>query len=431
MRRMPILAAATVVALALVAAGVGFLLGELNQANADGRAARQALAQSNADLVAIVEKHNTLAADFDALVIQRNTVAAERDALTSDLAQTKADRDTLRNDVHELSEENRTLAHEKNVLTQEYDHLKGAHDQLTTTHEELTVTHRQLTTTHEQLGASHGALQMSHESLQMSHESLGASYKDLTLKHTELQQAAGTVQTLEAQAGNLRTEITQLEERRKPLILARERTSGFRCTGSMEPKLTCLDTATWMYDFEPEEIVVGATISFQSRACWSDRPSGRRTAHRVMDIRVTDGVHYYWPQGDANRGPDGCWVPHTAVNGYIIEIHKNTRPENATLRKNVNAASAALDAARDTWVAARDAYRHLRERNGCHPTDGVCYASGAAFDELYGAWELTNSTRDSYRQARDYHDCWIRNARESEYPGHIPYACIFIVPPPR
>ncbi len=427
MRRTRVVVAAVVVLVALVGSGVGYLSLELSQTNADLQETREALVQSNADLVASIEAHNALAADFDTLVMQRNALVAERDALTGSLAETRTERDRLRAEAHELSEQNRTLAHEKAVLTQEHGHLQGVHEQLTTTHQQLgaqhealQVSHLELQAAHEQLGASHEALQVSqqqlqasHETLQTSHEALDSSYKALNLKHTELQQTAGTVEELETQAGSLRTEIAQLEERRKPLILSQqsERIRGLLCTGSMEPKLTCLDTATWLHDYQPEEIVVGATISFESRACWSDEPSNSWTAHRVMDIRVTNGVHYYWPQGDANSGPDGCWVPESSVTGYMIEIHKNTTPENATLRDNVNAA-------KDAYVAARDAYRDLRQSYGCYDFTATCVVySDFAYNALTAAYQR-------YSEAYDYYwGCWYRNAENSEYPGHIPYEC--------
>ena len=409
----------------IIGLSIGYFFLELRQTEDDLRQTQQALARSNADLTDTVEARNALIDDVNALGVQLNVLVEDRNILTRDLAEAQTERHTLNNQVRELWEENRILDDEKSVLTQEYEHLEGAHEQLTATHE--------------QLGASHEALQVSHESLQTSHESLDSSYKDLDLRHTELQQAVGTVEDLEMQAGNLRTEITQLEERRRPLILAREEPGWFYCTGSMEPKLTCLDTATWLHDFQPEDIVIGATISFQSRACWSNEPRDSWTAHRVMDIEVTDGVHYYWPQGDANSGPDGCWVPESSVRGYIIEIHKNTRPENATLRNNVNAANAARNAARDTRDAAWDAYEGeraayvaLRQRYGCSSDLSVtCYVSAAAYDALVQALQATNRAYDTYdhaydiwKQASDYYwDCWYRNAKDSEYPGHIPYKC--------
>ncbi|MCY4623677.1 MAG: hypothetical protein OXC99_01520 [Chloroflexi bacterium] len=419
MRRIPIPAAAALAVLLFLGFTAGYLFRELDQANVDLRETRSALVQSNTDLVASIETHNALAADFDTLAKQRNALVAERDALARGLAQVGTERDGLRIEVHELSEENRTLAHEKTVLTQEYDHLKSAHEQLADAnrqlgarHEALQVVHQDLQASHQTLQGSHQELQGSYEELQVSHQTLNTRYAGLDAEHTALTKAAGTVETLETQAGNLRTEIAQLEERRRPLILSQqsERVLGLLCTGSMEPKLTCLDTATWLHDFQPENIVIGATISFQSRACWSDEPSNSNTAHRVMDIKVSGGVHFYWPQGDANSGPDGCWVPHTAVNGYIIEVHKNTRPANATLRNNVNAA-------KSTYVTARDAYQDLRQAHGCHRNIGICTVySDAAYNTLNQAYQR-------YLEAYNSYDCWYRNAEDSQYPGHISYAC--------
>lgn len=405
------ISASTVLLWAIIALSIGYFLVEFRLTEADLRQTQQALAQSRADRTAIVEAHNALVADITVLV--------------GDLDEAKADRNRLRDEVHELSEENRSLEHERSTLTQEYDHLEGAHEQLTATHEELGASHEALQVSHLELQTSHEALQVSqielqtsHETLQTSHKALqglhtnlNSQYRNLDRKHTELQQAVDTVEDLETQAGSLRTEIARLEERRRPLILSDERVRGFYCTGSMEPKLTCLDTATWLHDFKPEEVVVGATISFQSRACWSDEPSDDKTAHRVMEIKVIDGVHYYWPKGDANEMPDGCWIPESSVNGYIIEVHKNTRPANATLRNNVNAARAA-------YRTARDAYQDLRQFYGCYDFTVTCVVySDFAYNELSRAYDI-------YEQAYDnYWNCWYRNAEDSEYPGHIPYTC--------
>ena len=188
-------------------------------------------------------------------------------------------------------------------------------------------------------------------------EARDADYTALYTQHQQLVQAVRAVEELTARATGLRTEIATLEERRQPLLLAmqRQRVEGFLCTGSMEPKLTCLDTATWMPDFSPEEIVVGTVISFDNRACWSDAVGGR-SAHRVVATHIIDDVHYYWPKGDAHAHADGCWVPHTAVDGYLIELHRNTVTANAELRDNVNAANAAYSSAWEAYLDAIQAY---------------------------------------------------------------------------
>ena len=220
----------------------------------------------------------------------------------------------------------------------------------------------------------------------------------------------GTVDDLRTKASALRDEIEELEEWRRPLILALDSaaTSGFKCTGSMEPTITCLDRATFLTNFRPEDIVVGATISFNPN-CWEDGASGRGAAHRVADIELRGGIYHYWPKGDASDEPDGCWIPQTSVRGYIIEIHKNAVPENAELRDQVNAARAA-------FVAAREAYRDLLEGYcGSRDPDG-CYLDPRPYAEVDEAYERALEAQEHWR-------CWYENAGKSEYPGHIPHEC--------
>ena len=159
---------------------------------------------------------------------------------------------------------------------------------------------------------------------------------------------AGTIGELETKTRDLQAEIAELEDRRRPLVLALDTSarSGFLCTGSMEPTITCLDEATWLRDFRPEDIAIGATIAFKPN-CWEDDEDARGAAHRVMDIRVEEGIHYYWPKGDGAREPDGCWVPHTNVQGYVIDIHRDVRPANAVLRERGNAGKGHLPHRKD------------------------------------------------------------------------------------
>ena len=149
---------------------------------------------------------------------------------------------------------------------------------------------------------------------------------------------------------SLMWELDELRRQRQPLIIQSE-TGEWLCTGSMEPNITCLDTSTWLENYDPADIVIGATISY-SVDCSEDEPDEIWTGHRVLDIKMEDGIHCYWPKGDGNDEPDGCWIPQTAVNGYIVELHKNTRPENADLRNGVNAANADyVPGVRHTWMS--------------------------------------------------------------------------------
>ena len=127
-----------------------------------------------------------------------------------------------------------------------------------------------------------------------------------------------------------------------------------------------------------------------------------------MDIQVRDGVHYFWPKGDAANEPDGCWVPETHVRGYIVEIHKNVRPENAELRGAVLSAKETYDEALDAYYVVRDRY--------CARSAMRCTVPNSVFGRI------TQLRQDAVR-AHALYGCWIKNAQDSAYPGHIPHEC--------
>ena len=267
-------------------------------------------------------------------------------------------------------------------------------------------------------------------------------------ENRELLRTVGTLEELQAQRDEMQTEITILQEQRRPLILepSDTRTTGFRCTGSMEPKITCLDTATWLSVFGPNDIVVGATISFPSTACELDG-NRRILAHRVIEVRTVDGRPEYLTKGNASREPD-CWLPHSAVDAYITALHKNTNPENEKLRNSVNSWRRAYDAAfqhLETAYSSYDtlyiAYETLRVLHGC-PQDitQTCYAYEPAYTELLqaftkagDAYRAFTTARRAYNRAEHYYGCWYNAAENSQYPGHIPYICapyVIAIDPP-
>ena len=267
-------------------------------------------------------------------------------------------------------------------------------------------------------------------------------------ENRELLRTVGTLEELQAQRDELQTEITILQEQRRPLILepSDTRTTGFRCTGSMEPKITCLDTATWLSAFGPNDIVVGATISFQSTACELDG-NRRMLAHRVIEVRTVDGRPEYLTKGDASRDPD-CWLPHSAVDAYITALHKNTNPENEEPRNSVNSWRRAYDAAfrnlelaSTTYETHLTAYETLRVRHGCpKAVNQPCSAYEPALTELVQAFTTARdgyrnftTAHNAYSRARHYYGCWYKAAQNSQYPGHIPYICapyVIAIDPP-
>ncbi len=411
-----------IVAVAVVVAGYLFLM--LDQANADLLETTASLQETTADLqettieLEIRKALNVnLESENSALLSQKEGLESARSALEVSLGDALSESAGLQVDLRvanaqaqEQEARYERLSSERDDLAAQHEDLGFRHSDLQVQYEKLGLQRDDLADRHEDLGFRHSDLQVQYEKLGLQRDDLAAQFEDLSFRHSELQLAVGTVDDLRTKASALRDEIEELEEWRRPLILALDSaaTSGFKCTGSMEPTITCLDRATFLTNFRPEDIVVGATISFNPN-CWEDGASGRRTAHRVADIELRGGIYHYWPKGDASDEPDGCWIPQTSVRGYIIEIHKNAVPENAELRDQVNAARAA-------FVAAREAYRDLLEGYcGSRDPDG-CYLDPRPYAEVDEAYERALEAQEHWR-------CWYENAGKSEYPGHIPHEC--------
>lgn len=348
------------------------------------QAARAAVDDVNAGLVS--QSQAIIPLQRDAQDVRRRNAALQ------------ADRDALEGYLNTAIHENSTL----------FDQLAASRDARAALNVELAEAEARITTLEMENAEITGQL----EEMTRWFESRNDDYNTLSQQLRRLQEATRTLEQLETRAGELRTEIAELEELRRPLFLAMQRrqVEGFLCTGSMEPKLTCLDTATWMRDFTPDEIVVGSIITFDNRACWSDATGGR-SAHRVVDVRVIDGVHHYWPKGDAHDHPDGCWVRETAVYGYMTEIHPNTVPANAELRDNVNAARSAYDTAWESYLDAIELNCGHREPQRCSVS-----LETALGRQAQSLWLIAEA-------ASNHYSCWYANATASQYPGHIPYDC--------
>ena len=297
----------------------------------------------------------------------------------------------------------------------------------------LDVTHRSLQTQHgrlqgqyDTLNSNHRALQSSHTALQVRHddvkEDLAASRwelretkEDLAAANSNLAAAQDILRGRGGEVANLTQRVMAQENRirellgeRAPLLLnyANSARSGFLCTGSMDPTITCLDEMTWLEDFHPADVVVGAVISFTPPDRGKDEPP---TAHRVMAIKVDNGVHYFWPKGDNNPEADGYWIPEYDVGSYLVRIHRNVRPANAELRRLVNAAKEAHNEAHAAYYALRDQHCPNREETCTAPTTAVYERLVVLREALIVAWE--------------HFDCWQQVAIDSQYPGHIPRRC--------
>ena len=339
------------------------------------RAANVDLAQKN---TTVIEYNATLTANLgNALgaIDEWQVAFAGKEA---DLAATSAE---LRETSSELS------ATESRLIS-----VQGLYDETRAT----------LVTTRARMGVLRNDYDAATAALAETNATLAALQSDFTT----LQSSAGDVQRLEERAAALEAEIAELEARRKPLIL-RDSRGGFTCTGSMTPAITCMDEATWLDNFKPEDVVVGTTISFWAKGCWEDADADSWYSHRVVDIKIEDGVRYFWPKGDSNTGPDECWVAERYVDGYIIEIHKNARPDNAELHGLMFAAKAEYNEAHKAYYGLRD--RYCTRGAQCTVETSVYNRLVALGDALDAAWDL--------------YDCWTDVAVDSEYPGHIPRRC--------
>ena len=149
---------------------------------------------------------------------------------------------------------------------------------------------------------------------------LRTDYQALVNAGGDLEQVRAEEEASQKRVDELEIEIKELQEQRRPLILSpgAVATSGFLCTGSMYPAITCLDRGTWLEEFNPEDIVVGATISFNPN-CWEEGPDDIPTAHRVKEIKLEDGAYYFWPRGDANRGMMDAGCIRTMWKAILLE----------------------------------------------------------------------------------------------------------------
>ncbi len=228
--------------------------------------------------------------------------------------------------------------------------------------------------------------------LEIEATNLDGEIRALEQDNADLRRAHGTVVSLEEEAAGLRVVISGLEEDRRALELkAREMLPV--CTGSMEPKITCLDTVVVLENFFPEDIEVGTIIFYDSPAGGTGA-GGLPILHRVTDIKIENGIYYFWPKGDAVDSPDGVWVPEGNVRGYVIELLQGTRPENTDLRERVNEAKDLHISTKRTMLEARGAFDETAIRY-CGSVEAVsaCETSAANFNRVLAAY---NTFRDAY-----------------------------------
>ena len=323
------------------------------------------------------------------------------DAVVGQLGQSVEERDSLDDQLQQATSKIQALTESVDSATTEIELLEGETERLGEELSRIEQDYASLTAERDSLAEEHAALEDDYELLLGEYDSFDAVQQE----HEALQVI---VDSLNAHADDLRSVIQELDGRRRPLIVDSS-IGHFACTGSMEPKITCLDEATWLDNFNPADITIGTVISFTPVS--ECRVSGDRIAHRVIEIDVINGVYYFLPKGDNNDVDDGCWIPETNVNGYIIELHEDVRPENAALRDKVNAAKASAGEARAAYEAARDEY-YSTWADYCGGTAG-CAVYSFQHNHLLALYNNVIELSIEYEEAAAAYDEAVTEARLS------------------
>ena len=394
----------------------------------------------------------SLQAEQDVLEATVESLQAEQDVLEATVASLQAERNRLEATVESLQDERdglvatvESLQDERDGLAATAESLRAERDGLTATVESLRLEVVGLKASVESLQAEREAtvatlqaerdgLEATVESLQAERDGLEASYsvlsgensgvkttlqaleaekRGLEMQVEEFKLAHESVTTLEERAEGLRAVIAGLEEDRRALQVSSSEMFP-TCTGSMEPKITCLDTVVVLQNFLPEDVAVDTVIAFHPPS-QAEAGDGSPVLHRVTDIKIEDEVYYFWPKGDALNEPDGHWVPEGNVLGYAIELRQGTRPENSALRERVNGANERYVSARGKMLEARDLYDDALIRycgsvaaSSCPTSQENLAEIGATYDAFAWAW-------DRYLNAVcEYDEAYYRGLHESE-----------------
>ena len=410
------------------------------QAERDGLEATVETLQAERDgLEATVE---SLQAERDGLETTVESLQAERDGLETTVESLQAERDGLEETVESLQAKRNVLDATVESLRAERDGLEATVGSLRVERNGLEATVETLQTERDGLKATVASLQAERdglettvESVQAERDGLEASYAVLSDENSGLK---ATLQTLEEDKRSLETQVEQFKLAHESVTKLEERAEGLRaviagleedrkalqvksiemfptCTGSMEPKITCLDTVVVLQNFLPEDIAVDTVISYYPPG-QTAADGGSPVLHRVIDIKTEDDVHYFWPKGDALDAPDGVWVAEGNVLGYVIELRQGKRPENSALRERVNGARERYIATRGKMLEARDRYDDTAIRHcGSVAAVSSCSTSQGNLTELRAAYDAFSQAWGQYLNAVcEYDEAYYHGLHESE-----------------
>ncbi|MCY4583501.1 MAG: hypothetical protein OXE50_12015 [Chloroflexi bacterium] len=389
-----------VILVLLLLAAVGALTYALFQARGD-------LAQATE---VIITRNKQIEAEFSNV----QQVQGERDELEATVESLEAERDGLEATVESLEGERNGLKATVESLETERNGLNAAVEALRAERGGLEATFESLQDERGGLEASYSVLSDENSGLRATLQALEAEKTSLETQVEEFKLAHGSVTQLEERAEGLRAVIAGLEEDRMALQVSSSEMFP-TCTGSMEPGITCLDTVVVLTNFRPEDIAVDTVIAFYPPE-QTEAGDGPPVLHRVTDIKIEEGVHYFWPRGDALDEPDGHWISKDNVLGYVIELQQGTRPENTALRERVNGAREQYVSARGKMLEARDKYDDTLIRHcGSVAAASSCATSQENLAEIRAAYDTFTEAWDEYLNAVcEYDKAYYHGTHESE-----------------
>ena len=391
------------------------------EAHHETRAELTATSESLTGAERQIRSHETEIADLrdsvDALMAQNDSLSnaiesleTEGSSLLAQVVQLQDELDNLDGQKVRVEAAVRDLEDEKADLESENETLGGANDKLFAQVSSLAEEKNEIQDLNRRLTAQKATLTELNDRLEREQARLSEEVEDFRAANESVTTLEGQISELEGQIGELGVAIRELEEQRKPLIL-KTFNSNPRCTGSMEPKVTCLDTTVMLENFRPEDIVAGTIIIY-------DDPTqeGDTILHRVADVKVEGDIHYFWPKGDAVDEPDGYWVSQDDVIGYLIGLEENSRMVNFDLRKKVNDSRKDLDAKTEQLTMEHERYREIALRYcGTFEADSTCQGSQSDFRRVSRAYDRYIEVHGIYSNAYcDYEYTLHQGKYESE-----------------
>ena len=132
------------------------------------------------------------------------------------------------------------------------------------------------------------------------------------------------------------------------------------CAGSMEPRITCLDSVQLDFAPLPEEVAVEEVVAFNT-SCLAWDTGERTKLRRVQRVESTEEGQQYWVAGDSSYFEDECLIQYDDIVGLVVTTQKNVYPENTALRDSVFDALEFYDSAISEHEDAVDDYEDTRE----------------------------------------------------------------------